>query len=203
MKFSAEDFPLIRWSILAISASALMSAIMLYSSGRYAEKTQRDLRDAQSAGNEARNRLNAANEDQENMSIYADEFGKLIARKIIGDDQRLDWIEGLEKLRKQNLVIDFKYHISPQKNYAPRPVIATGNFDIHYSEMKLNFELLHEEQLLNFLTALRLQNSGWYLLEGCTLQRNTSENSELTSKPQLSAECTGGWITLKNRNAKS
>lgn len=203
MKFSSADFPLIRWSVLAICSSALVSAIMLYSSGHYADKTQSDLRDAQRAGNDARNRLAAAKEDQENMAIYADEFGKLIGRKIIGDDQRLDWIEGLEKLRKQKLVTDFRYNIAPQKNYAPQPAIASGNFDIHYSEMKLHFDLLHEEQLLNFFTALRLQNTGWYQLESCNLQRNTGESSVTATQANLKAECTGGWITLKNRNAKS
>jgi hypothetical protein len=203
MKFSAEDFPLIRWSVLAICSSALVSALMLVSSGKYADKTQSDLQNAQRTGNDARNRLSAAYEDKENMSIYADEFGKLIERKIIGDDQRLDWIEGLEKLRKQNLVTDFKYNIAPQKIYAPQPAIAGGNFDIHYSEMKLYFDLLHEEQLLNFLTALRLQNIGWYQLDSCTLKRNANESTDAATQTQLRAECTGGWVTLKNRNAKS
>jgi hypothetical protein len=201
MKFSSADFPIIRWSVLALCASVGLSAVMLFSSGKYADKTQLDLQSAQSASHDARNHLTAANEDKENMAIYADEYGKLMTRNIIGDDQRLDWIEGLEKLRKQNFVADFKYNIAPQKNYAPQPAIASGNFDIHYSEMKLNFDLLHEEQLLNFLAALRIQNIGWYQLDGCTLKR--SENPDPATQAQLKAECTGGWITLKNRNAKS
>ena len=201
MKFSSADFPLIRWGTLAICASAIASAIMLYSSSRYTDQAQHDLRDAQRANSEARKRLTSAREDQENMAVYAEEYGKLMTRKVIGDDQRLDWIEGLEKLRKQNLVTDFKYNIAPQKNYAPQPAITSGNFDIHYSEMKLNFDLLHEEQLLNFLTALHIQNVGWYQLDGCAIKR--SGNADPATRTHLKAECTGGWITLKNRNAKS
>lgn len=201
MKFSSADFTLIRWSVLAVCSSALVSAIMLYSSGHYSDKTRQNLQNATNADNEARNRLNAALEDKESMAIYADEYGKLIARKIIGDEQRLDWIEGLEKLRKQNLVSDFKYSIAPQKNYSPQPAIAGGNYSILYSEMKLNFDLLHEEQLLNFFDTLRLQNAGWYQLDGCTLKRN--EGADPAAQANLKAECTGGWITLKNRNAKS
>ncbi len=201
MKFSSADFPLIRWSVLAICTSAVVSAIMLVSSGKYADQTHRDLQSAQSADNDARNRLTATHEDKENMAIYADEYGKLMIRRVVGDEQRLDWIEGLEKLRKQNLVTDFKYSIAPQKNYAPQPAIASGNFDIHYSEMKLNFDLLHEEQLLNFLSALRLQNVGWYQLDGCTVKR--SEDAAPATRTHLKAECIGGWITLKNRNTKS
>ena len=199
MKFSKADFPLMRRSILALAASLAISVVVLYSSSEYAEKTQRDLRNAQNMLNDARNRLTAANEDKENMAIYAEEYGTLSENKIIGDDQRLDWMEGLEKLRRQNRVTDFRYNIAPQKIYIPQPPIDSGNFDIRYSEMKLQFDLLHEAQLVNFFTALRSQIKGHYHLEGCALQRTAADTATTTST-HLKAECSGGWITLKNRN---
>ena len=202
MKLSKSDFPLMRLSILALAASVAISAVVLYSSSEYAEKTQRDLRNAQNMLSDAHNRLTAAHEDQKNMTIYADEYGALIERKIIGDDQRLDWMEGLEKLRRQNRVTDFRYNIAPQKIYAPQPPVDSGNFDIHYSEMKLQFDLLHEAQLLNFFAALRGQIKGRYQLEGCTLQRAATDDGFASSTgANIKAECSGGWITLKNRNA--
>lgn len=204
MKFSKSDFPVLRWSILAICTSVLLSAAILYISSEYSGKSQRDLRNARSMGIDARRRLAAAHEDRENMSIYADEYGALIKRKIIGDDRRLDWMEGLEQLRQMNLVTDFRYRIAPQKVYAPRPPFGSGNFDIHYSEAKLQFDLLHEAQLVDFFTALPKKIDGWYQLEGCTLQRSASddENAATTTSAQLRAECSGGWITLKNRNVQ-
>ena len=201
MKFSKADFPLMRRSILALAASLAISVVVLYSSSEYAEKTQRDLRNAQNMLNDARNRLTAANEDKENMAIYAEEYGTLSENKIIGDDQRLDWMEGLEKLRRQNRVTDFRYNIAPQKIYIPQPPIDSGNFDIRYSEMKLQFDLLHEAQLVNFFTALRSQIKGHYHLEGCALQRTAADTATTTST-HLKAECSGGWITLKNRNTQ-
>ena len=201
MKFSKADFPLMRRSILALAASLAISVVVLYSSSEYAEKTQRDLRNAQNMLNDARNRLTAANEDKENMAIYAEEYGTLSENKIIGDDQRLDWMEGLEKLRRQNRVTDFRYNIAPQKIYIPQPPIDSGNFDIRYSEMKLQFDLLHEAQLVNFFTALRSQIKGHYHLEGCALQRTAADTATATST-HLKAECSGGWITLKNRNTQ-
>lgn len=204
MKFSPSDFPILRWSILSICASALISAAILYISSEYAEQAQNDLRNARNMGNDARRRLSAAHEDQENMSKYADEYGVLINRKIIGDDQRLDWMEGLEELRQKNLVTDFRYHIAPQKKYTPQPPLDSGNFDIHYSETKLQFDLLHEVQLVDFFTALHNNSKGWYQLDGCSLLRSAA-NEEAAAKSaatQLKAECSGGWITLKNRNAQ-
>lgn len=200
MKLSGQDFQLVRRSVLAVCASALASAVILYGSGEYAESARNERRDAQNMLDDARNRLMTALQDRENMSIYAGGYGALIERKIIGDDQRLDWMEGLENIRRKNLVADFRYSIAPQKIYASQPPIDGGNFDIRYSEMKLQFDLLHEVQLLDFFDALRTGIKGRYRLDGCTLQRAVDEN-EQTAMVRLKAECSGGWITLKNRSA--
>lgn len=200
MRFSKSDFPLMRWSIAAICASALLSSVILYSSSQYSDRQKLNLHSAQRQLNDARKRLTSAREDRENLSVYSAEYGVLEEQNIIGDEHRLDWIEGFEKLRRQNLALDFRYNIAPQKSYAPQPAIDGGNFNIHYSEMKLQFDLLHEGQLLTFFNALRSQIKGQYQLEGCTLQRNDAAEDAGTPT-HIKAECSGGWITLKNRNA--
>ncbi len=198
MRFAPSDFALIRSSVLALLAAAFACALVLYSSGQYADKTRKDRLDALQQLNEARNRLNGALEDKENMAAYAGEYATLTSFGIIGEDRRLDWMEGLENIRQQNLVADFRYNIAPQVPYAPQPPIDSGNFDIRYSEMKLQFDLLHEGQLLDFFAALRSQVKGRYLLEGCTMQRTAAADGNPAT--HLTAECSGGWITLKNRN---
>lgn len=197
MKLSRSDLLLMRVSILAVCASALLGSAMLYGSSQYADRVQRDSRNAQSLMNDAQNRLATARQDQQNMSAYSIEYGALEEHKIIGDEPRLDWVEGLEKLRSQDFVSDFRYNISPQKNYAATPALNSGNLDVRYSEMTLQFDLLHEAQLLSFFDALHSQINGRYQLAGCTLQRVTAP---LPGSPQIKAECSGGWITLKSRN---
>lgn len=204
MKFSVADFALLRWNIAALSAAAIIGSVIFYSSNIYVENAKSEMQKARNESNDARRRLSAAVDDRENMSIYADEYGALSQLNIIGDDRRLDWMEDMESLRRMNLVIDFSYQISPQKIYTPKPPISSGNFEIRYSEMKLHFELLHEVQLVNFFNAMTNDIRGWYQLEGCSMQRKSgkSTDNEMARPPQLTAECSGGWITLKNRNFK-
>jgi hypothetical protein len=203
MKHSKSDFHLMRWSYSMTFASILISGIILYSSSMYADSAKKNLHTSQIKMNDARKRLTMARQDLENLSDYSQEYDKLEHDKIIGDDHRLDWIDELEKLRNQNLVVDFRYNIAPQKKYAPNPSLDSGNFDIHYSETKLQFDLLHGGQLLNFLDALRKQTNGWFQLEGCNMQRiSTNDNDATAAVPHIKADCTGGWITLKNRNTK-
>lgn len=198
MSFSKADFIPMRRSILVACASMLLGGTILYCSSRYAEHAQQEQHNAQRLLHEAQSRLATARQDRGNMSAYSGEYGVLEENKIIGDEQRLDWIEGLEKLRRQNLVADFHYNIAPQKNHTEIPGVDSGSFHIRYSEMKLQFDLLHEAQLLDFFDALRSQIKGRYQLEGCVLQRGAADES---SSPHLKAECSGGWITLKNRSA--
>lgn len=199
MKFSRSDFAPMQWSLLVIGIVALIGAAFVYGNGRYAAQVQNDWHNAQAKLSDARRQLASAQEDSQNMATYAEKYAGLASRGIIGEGQRLDWMEGLERLRKQHLVDSFRYQIAPQKAFVPTPPIDTGDFDIQYSEMTMEFDLLHEGQLVNFFSALAKQNKGHFLLESCSLKRQGP--GEEGTDGGLGAECRGGWITLKNRNA--
>ena len=206
MKLSNTDFRLLRWHIIALSISIAVSGALIYASNQFAKSSAENSRLALKQINKARSRLNSAMQDRDNFATYTSEYANLEDRKILGDNHRLDWMEGLDLLSQQNLVMNFSYAISPQTIYTPQPVIDSGNFEIHYSEMKLQLELLHEGQLLNFLNVMNEQIGGYYHLDSCSLSRtekltNTEEEPPAPEiKTNLMAECIGGWITLKNRN---
>lgn len=196
MRFNKDDLPYLKLSLGAFVLSLLLSAGMVSYSEDYLEQSQRERSDAQKQLNDARLQLISAQGDQENMSAYSLEYVSLQDQKVIGNEQRLDWIEGMEKLRQQGIVLDFKYTIAPQQGYAPNPALDAGNFQLSRSNMALQIDLLHEDQLLQFNSALRSQLKGWFMLDGCALSRKVAG----TEASPLKAECTGGWLTMKNRN---
>ena len=208
MRFSKSDFPLIKWSLLLFLLVLGACSVMIMASENFIEKAQSNQREARRQLNEARNRLATAGADHENMQTYTLEFESLLKRNIIGNDQRLDWIEGLDRIHKQDQALgsmDFKYSIAPQKTYIPAPALDSGSFELNRSDMTLNFELLHEEQLMTFFDTLRADVNGWFILDHCALERNAiavPEKDDYGVAEQLKAECAGGWLTMKNRNAK-
>lgn len=197
MKLSKTDLPELKWSLLAFLLSLALAGALISASEGYLAKSLKDREAAQKQLTDARTQLLAAQSDQENMSSYAMEYNALLAQKVIGNEQRLDWIEGLEKLRQQGTVLDLKYTISPQQAFAPKPPLDSGNFQLSRSSMTLHIDLQHEEQLLHLLNNIQQQISGWFMLDGCALSRSGTAD-ELTP---LKAECTGGWFTMKNKNA--
>lgn len=196
MKLSVADLGLLRWNLLAVGGALLLGSILLYGSNRYDAKAHREYDTAKSAQDTARRQLSSTQEDRMNLSVYADAYAAFASKGLIGEGQRLDWMEGLEALRRMHPVEGFSYHIGPQKPYIPPYPLDQGNFDILYSEMTLEFDLLHEAQLLEFFAALNNHLKGRYQLEGCTLKRQPDDNRGI----RLHAECRGGWITLKHRN---
>jgi hypothetical protein len=197
MIFSKADLPEIKWSLGAFVLSLAIASTLISLGEKYLSQARNDRQAAQKQLADARAQLSSTESDQENMAAYALEFNSLVARKVIGNEQRLDWMEGLERLRQQGVVLDLKYTISPQQNYKPEPPVDTGNFQLNRSAMSMQVDLLHEEQLLHLLTDMRSQVSGWFMLDGCTLSR-TAAVDELAP---LKAECTGGWFTMKDKNA--
>jgi hypothetical protein len=197
MNFSKADLQDLKWSLGALVLGLALSSGLVSLSNSYLEQSLKDRVAAQKRLAEARAQLGAAENDQENMTDYALEYNALVAQKIIGNEQRLDWMEGLEKLREQGSVLDFKYAIAPQQGYVPNPPLDTGNFQLNRSGMTLQIDLLHEEQLLRLVADMRKGLNGWFILDGCSLSR-TGAADELVP---LKAECTGGWLTMKNKSA--
>lgn len=197
MNFSKTDLAILKWSLGAFVLSLALAGSLISLSEAYLGQAMKDRQAAQKLLTDARSQLLSAQSDQENMSAYALEYNALLAQKVIGNEQRLDWLEGLEKLRQQGSVLDFKYTISPQQSYTPNPPLDAGNFQLNRSSMTLHIDLLHEEQLLHLVEDMQKQISGWFMLDGCAISR-TGTIDEIAP---LKAECTGGWFTMKNKNA--
>ncbi len=199
MTFSSSDLPHIRWSLLTFLIVLAVSASAIFLIQKMDDSAQRTKKAVQLQLNEARNKYNAARDDRDNLSTYAAEYDAWVKHKVIGDEQRLDLLEGLEALRKQNRVLDFKYTIAPQLAYTPAPAADSGNFDLKQSGMTLQLQLLHEEQLVTFFDTLRHDMKGWFMLDHCSVERAATSTSSAT---QLKADCAGNWLTIKNRNTK-
>lgn len=194
MSFAVSDLAHLKWSLAAL-VTAAAAAVWLVDYGEdFKQQALKEKQAAQARLAEARTQLATAQSDAENMTSYKLEYEALVAQKVIGDEQRLDLVEGLEQLRKQNIVRDFKYTIAPRQPYTPNPPQEAGNFALYLSPMTMQIELLHEEQLDALFSAIQTQMQGWFILDGCTLTRGGA------GEP-LKAECGGGWFTMKNRNA--
>jgi len=201
MKFSTKDLPHIRGLLIMLALALILGAVLIYVSDGVLTKAQQSKIIADREWSEALRKLERTKNEQEDLQGYYHQYQNLVEQNVIGLERRLDWIETIEKIRNQLNIFSVKYKLEPQETLNLENNSTSNSFDLHRSNMTLDFSLLHEGQLLNFFDALSEEAKGMYLLESCTLTRNDLVR-QLRFVPNLQAECTLGWITLNEKNAE-
>ncbi len=201
MKFSTKDLPHIRGLLIMLALALILGAVLIYVSDGVLTQAQQSKIIADREWSEALRKLERTKNEQEDLQGYYHQYQNLVEQNVIGQERRLDWIETIEKIRNQLNIFSVKYKLEPQETLNLENNSTSNSFDLHRSNMTLDFSLLHEGQLLNFFDALSEEAKGMYLLENCTLTRNDLVR-QLRFVPNLQAECTLGWITLNEKNAE-
>ena len=123
-------------------------------------------------------------------------FSGLQARGVIGEEQRLEWVELLKTIRDRRRLLDLQYEIAPQRALDAAPGSA---FTFYASTMKIQLKLLHEEDLTRLLDDLRQQARALIQVKSCTVSRLPRGSADGTA--QLLADCQIDWITLRETAA--
>ncbi|MBI2311782.1 MAG: hypothetical protein HYU77_04670 [Betaproteobacteria bacterium] len=198
MTFGRQDLAHIRGPLIVLLLVAGTGAASLLAADRYLDQLKRDRGSAERQLNDARQRLQQVTSERENIGRFHPRYKDLIARGVVGDERRLDWVESIERYRERRQIFGMRYVISPQKPYTPAPGLATQSFDLRSSVMTVDLNLLHEGQLLDFLGDLQREVSGLYLVDRCRIDR-IAASVEMRYAPQLKAECALNWLTLREK----
>lgn len=203
MKFSREDFQHIRWSLVTLVVFVLLGAAIV-AGAIYADKlAHADARKAEAERNDVRGKLSRAREEEQEIRAKIGRYQEIVERGYITPEQRLDWIERIDQVRAKRKLIDVQYELSPQKPVEPAllPEGATGGgYEYLSSSMKLRMQLLHEDDLLGFLTDLRAKVRALLIVRSCDVERVVAPASgERTTRAQLKADCDIEWVTLREK----
>lgn len=173
------------WMLLAMSSGS----VLIWHGWQHKQLAKESRAATLRALTASRSRLEHLLQQQRDATDFSAPYLALTGQGRFAPGRRFDWRDALEDLRERKLVPSLHYRIFPQTRIDATNI--SGQLP-GYSEMKLHFGLKHEEQLLDFFDALGVENSGWFRLESCTLQRDAANNAEVL----LHAECNGRWLTL-------
>ena len=143
---------------------------------------------------EARTRLQKSGEEKDVIVKYLGAFQQLQRRGFVGEEQRINWVDGLRLTNQQADLFGVDYDISSQKPYSHVADLDPGQIQLYGSVMRLRFRLLHEEDLMRFLDILSRQGAGIYTVDQCVMKR-LNTGGVIRYQPNLAAECELAWIT--------
>lgn len=136
-------------------------------------------------------------EEQRLMEVYRVEYERLQAEGVIGDEQRLTWIEAIRDINKILKLPEFQYSIDPQEAYLRPEMGKADRVERHASPMQLDLGLIHEGDLLAVLEGLRAGARGLFTVESCELTRRGAPSRPPGSREaNLGAACELQWLTV-------
>lgn len=197
MKVTSADWQALRFPLLGLLGTLLLSAGLLYFS-QYELAQARTFRDKQKGAlQEARNRLHQSGDEKNTILRHRAEFMALQQQGFIGDEQRINWIDALRAASLHLKMFGISYQIEAQQPYTSPMTVEAGEYRLRQSVMKITMDLLHEEDLVHFMHTLEDQGAGIFALKQCDLQRLGFEKAgNVRVQPHLKADCSLAWLTI-------
>ncbi|UGQ48361.1 hypothetical protein [Massilia endophytica] len=188
-----REFPLIRTAAVTFAGTAGIAIACVFAThwhlqaARDRESYQQHLR------NLAQQNFVQAESEKQEIRLYQPQFLTLQRLGFVGSENRLAWVEAIRQIQEQRRLLPLTYEIEPQQPYRVEGRLATGDYQLRGSRMALHMDLLHELDLLYFLTDLRQR--GVFAVQGCELRRTASAGNAPLA-PSLTADCVLNWLTL-------
>ncbi len=187
---------------LAIALVALgAGTALVWSAGLSLGAAQRAMADASAERKRDTERLARIAEEEREVRQKLDVYQRLKQLHIVGEENRLEWADAIARIRRERELLDLRYVIERQKLLVSVPG-KPASVDFYSSTMRVDLALLHEEDLLRFLSDLRDSGNAYYSVHRCDLTRTGQALSGATLSPRLRATCEIDLITIRDRAAK-
>jgi hypothetical protein len=196
------DLSALRGPLVVLATIIAMGAAAVFFTSRMVEKAEAQMKAQQAALQEARTRYQRSGDEKDTIVRYLDGYEILQHEGVVGEERRINWIDGLRVANIESGLFGVDYQIGVQQAYSGSSSSAPGSIEMRQSEMKIRLPLLHEGDLLRFLEILDRQRAGLFTVNKCTIDRTNQTSAAPRYQPNLMAECELIWITLVEQSVK-
>ena len=196
MKIAREDYRKLAFPSAAAVVLVALGAAFVATTEHYLDAAKSAREAAKVRRVQAQTRVERVAEEEREISRNLVHYQKMVERGMVGQENRLDLIDQIARIKKERKLFEIKYNIDPQKPLDYPGVKPAGELDFVASRMKLDMLLLHEEDLLDFLADLDLAGKSHLSVRGCTISRSGAPPPS-SNAPRLRSECQIDLIVLR------
>jgi vacuolar-type H+-ATPase subunit I/STV1 len=201
LRFTTEELKrLLGPALAALALLAAGAALVVWSDGALRD-AKRALGLAQQERKQNAERLSRIAEEEREVKANLAVYQQLKQLRVLGEERRLEWADAIARIRAQRELLDLRYRVERQKLLSAVPG-KPANVEFFASQMRVELALLHEEDLLRFLSDLRASGNAYYSVKRCTLQRTGLAATGVAMTPRLRADCLVDLITIVDGAAK-
>lgn len=187
------EFALLRTAALTCGGVIALGAAALLASGWHVRESEAALKHAQLLRNASYSRFALADQEKLEIRQFQPQFVALRNKGLIGDENRLDWIDQIRAIQQRRRLLPLSYEIEPLQPVRQEPGVALGDYLLHASRMRLHMDLLHEGDLFDFLGDLKRR--GYFAVQDCAIRR-AGGAVNVANTPTLTADCRLNWLTM-------
>jgi hypothetical protein len=199
--FSKEELQKLAPALLVGLALLGAGGALIWKADASLAAAKRELAAAQAERLQNTERLARIAEEEREVKEKLEVYQHLKRLNILGEEKRLEWADAMTRIRAQRELLDVRYRVERQRLLTSVPG-NPGNVEFNASSMRVDLALLHEEDLLRFLSDLRNSGNAYYAVRRCSLLRTGQPATGTGITPRLRGECDIDLITVLDRAAK-
>lgn len=201
MSFTRAELKRLLLPVLGALAMLGAGAALIWLAKQSLQDAERGLSVARQERIRNAERLARIAEEEREVKAKLDVYQRLKQLNVLGEERRLEWADAIARIRTQRELLDVRYRVERQKLLAAVPG-KPANVEFYASTMRVDLALLHEEDLLRFLSDLRASGNAYYSVKRCALERTGQATAGTTIAPRLRADCDIDLITIIDGGAK-
>lgn len=183
----------------------LTACIALFTGYSVKDSAVKERDNARTELKQASNRYYTALEREQLLYLYEEKFNKLKNSNIVGDENRLHWVDLVESASSKHSIPYIKYTIEKQIKLTSKKLSSSyPGIDIFQSSMILRMQLLHEGDLFNLLNAINASTDSLFDIQSCAISRNSNTTELLTDSStdlNFSSICKLNWYNIKKKSS--
>jgi len=197
MKSEIIDWKILRGALILLVLSISISGSLVYGANYFRQQMQMEFNRANAAFRAISTRYLTVDEEEKLVRSYLPRFVQLYQGGIIGNEQRLNWIEVLRAIGDEYKIPSLSYQIESQQVYTPGYPLNMGRYRLNSSNMLLIMQLLHEGDLFRIFEKLNENAKGSYTLKSCNISQSVQGISEIGNAANVLVRCELQWFTIQ------
>lgn len=188
-----REFALIRLALVSLAGAVGIGMAAVFASSWYRHDAANNQHQAQLSRDAAYTRFAHVENEKQEIRTFQPQYLVLRERGLIGEENRLNWVDQIRQIQEQRRLPPLTYEIEPQQPIRIDGRLPLGGYLLRGSRMTLHMDLLHEGDMFNFFDDLRQRS--YFAVQDCSMKR-TGGAQNVPNAPTLAADCTLNWLTL-------
>lgn len=188
-----REFALIRLATVICAGAFGIGISSVFASNWWLHDALDARQAAQQSRDAAYSRFIHVEGEKQDIRTFQPQFLALRSRGLIGEENRLDWVDQIRQIQEQRHLLPLSFEIAPQQPVKLEAQAPRSDYVLRASRMNLHMDLLHEGDLFNFFEDLRQR--GYFAVQDCTLKRAQAAQN-VANSPTVAADCQLNWLTL-------